>query len=143
MTIPGNLPFSGTPAINHLKKSLQSPEIGPENYQFFSDNKQSESVDLTNKLEVLLADCAGLVHASSFKREDSLIASYCAVLDSFSEYCSVYPSLDGREMELYESFDKLFALIAGSTLATYYCKKTHDQLSESESALMKILKDGI
>jgi glycosyltransferase involved in cell wall biosynthesis/2-polyprenyl-3-methyl-5-hydroxy-6-metoxy-1,4-benzoquinol methylase len=143
MTSPENLPFSGTQVINHLKKSLQSPEIGPESHQFFSDNEQLESLDSTNKLEILLADCAGQVHANSFKREDSLIASYCAVLDSFSKYCSVYSSLDGKETELYESFDKLFALIAGSTLATYYCKKSRDRLSESESALLKTLEGGI
>jgi glycosyltransferase involved in cell wall biosynthesis/SAM-dependent methyltransferase len=143
MTTPGNLPFSGTLAINHLKKSLQSPAVGSEIQLFFSDNKQSERGDVTNKLEILLAECAGLVHTSSVKREDSLIASYCAVLDNFSEYCSVYSSLDGKELELFELFDKLFALIAGSTLATYYCKKAHDQLSESELTLMKLLGEGI
>jgi glycosyltransferase involved in cell wall biosynthesis/SAM-dependent methyltransferase len=143
MTDPENLPFSGARAINHLKKSLQSPEIVPESHQFFSGNEQSENPDSTNKLEVLLADCAGLVHANSCKREDSLIMSYCAVLDCFSDYCSVFPSLEGRETELYESFDKLFALIAGSTLATYYCKKSLDRLSESESALLKTLEGGI
>jgi glycosyltransferase involved in cell wall biosynthesis/SAM-dependent methyltransferase len=143
LSLTTNISFSGTQTLDLLKKSLQSSVIGPESHQFFSDCEQSESVDSTKKLEILLADCAKVVNAKSFKREDSFIASYCAVLDSFSEYCSVYSSLDGMETELYESFDKLFALIAGSTLATYYCKKSHNQLSESESALMKILEEGI
>jgi glycosyltransferase involved in cell wall biosynthesis len=141
--IPGDKSFSGTQVINHLKKAIQSPDIGQKSHPFFFDTEQLVHINPVNKLEVFLTECARLAQANSLKYEYSLIASYCEILDSFSEYCSVYSSLEGRETELSESFEKLFALIAGSTLATNYCKKPHNQLSESESALMKILEDGI
>jgi glycosyltransferase involved in cell wall biosynthesis/SAM-dependent methyltransferase len=139
----GKISARGIQALNLLKNSLQSTDTIPGRSPYFSRNAVLGEIDSKNILEPILSECARQVNAHSFIAEDALIKSYCTILNDFAEYCSVYPSLDGREMELYESFDKLFALIAGSTLATYYCKKSHDQLSASESALMKTLGEGI
>jgi arylsulfatase A-like enzyme/glycosyltransferase involved in cell wall biosynthesis len=138
-----NISFSGTRGIDLMKKSLLSEEIGPERQRFFSGSGPAGNAGSPHTLEALLAECAGLVQAHAVKKEDSLIAGYCAVLDSFSEYCSAYSSLEGKEAELSGSFDKLFALTAGSTLAAYYSHKTPAELSETESALKKKIGEGI
>jgi glycosyltransferase involved in cell wall biosynthesis/2-polyprenyl-3-methyl-5-hydroxy-6-metoxy-1,4-benzoquinol methylase len=129
--------------IDHLKMFLQSTEIFTEDRIVFSNTGRLVSRNPANTLAGLLADCAESVNVQSFVIETSLINSYCTLLDDFSEYCSAYSSIEGRETEIYESFEKLFALIAGSTLASYFYKKSETKLSDSELALMKMLGDGI
>ena len=129
--------------IDHLKKFLQSTEMDTVDSIVFPNKGRLVSRNSSNTLAVLLADCAELENVQLLVIETSMISSYCSLLDDFSEYCSAYSSIDGRETEIYESFEKLFALIAGSTLASDFYKKSETKLSDSEFALMKMLKEGI
>jgi glycosyltransferase involved in cell wall biosynthesis/2-polyprenyl-3-methyl-5-hydroxy-6-metoxy-1,4-benzoquinol methylase len=139
----GKKPTSIIQIIDHLKKVLQSTEIYTEDSIVFSNTGRLVSRNPANTLAGLLADCAESVNVQSFVIETSMINSYCTLLDDFSEYCSAYSSIEERETEIYESFEKLFALIAGSTLASYFYKKSETKLSDSELALMKMLGEGI
>jgi GT2 family glycosyltransferase len=129
--------------IDLLKKSLHSRIPIPESRRYFTDTDDLGSIDSKKSLDSILSECARLVNAQSVIADDTMVNSYCTILDDFAKYCSAYGSLEGREKELCESFDKIFALIAGSTLATYYCKRSKDQLSDSDLAMKKILEVGI
>jgi glycosyltransferase involved in cell wall biosynthesis/ubiquinone/menaquinone biosynthesis C-methylase UbiE len=141
--VPETISNAGIQTIESFKNSLGLTDIISIDPLYFSDLGLLKGTDSPDSLESLLSDCARLANAQSFRTECKLIQSYCAVLDDFTEYCSGYASFEGREKELCESFDKLFALIAGSLLATYYCKRSDSQLLESELALKKLLSEGI
>ena len=70
---------------------------------------------------------------------------YLSILDEFDKYLSIYPSLIERNEEFFDSLFKLFALIAGASLAQYFFTEsaTQDALDNYVISLDSLLCRGV
>jgi hypothetical protein len=70
---------------------------------------------------------------------------YLSIIEEFDKYLSIYPSLIERNEEFFDSLFKLFALIAGSSLAQQYLTEyaTQELLDNSSISLDSLLCRGV
>jgi hypothetical protein len=60
---------------------------------------------------------------SNMAQNKLIFDQYEWVLHNFFEYLDIYDSLEGKEEQLRESYYKIFAVIAGASIASYYLRE--------------------
>jgi hypothetical protein len=68
-----------------------------------------------------------------------ILDQYEWVLNKFFEYLEVYDTLEDKEEQVRESFYKIFAVIAGASIASYYLHRVF--ISDLDNEMIAIDAD--
>jgi hypothetical protein len=117
-------------SIKHTSTSLSTREVSTKiridllNYYKYEQEKKPVLENKGHFLDgAILAITRHLNNQpnNSNKTQNKLIFDqYERVLNNFFEYIEVYDTLEDKREQLLESFYKIFAVIAGANIASYY-----------------------
>jgi hypothetical protein len=117
--------------------------------KYIQKEQRSDFIDITGPLdavlEVINQKVPSITKIPQENQNIIFLNQYLSILVEFDKYLLIYPSLIEKNEEFFDSMFKLFALIAGASLAHYYLTEssTQGQLNNYVISLDSLLCRGV